>query len=298
MDGANPLITAIICSVNVDNLHRTVDNLRATAGVPIEILAFDNRGKTDGICGVYNRLAAQAKASLLLFIHEDVIFHDAGWADKIIRKMTDPSTGIVGFAGSTYKPKAYSGWYIHSIPECMRGNVDHPRAAGFKLLDRHHDISKTSFAEVVTLDGLALFMRKDVWETYPFDDVLLRGFHCYDIDISLRTYRGGLKNYVWYGVSVSHLSCGQHNASWVYETVKIHDKKWCHLLPLGSIVDVATDARYGIEAYEDYFFMMRAMHTELPIMVKLRVVFRYVCKMLTMKSYLKMPVSVFKKNQG
>lgn len=31
-----------------------------------------------------------------------------------------------------------------------------------------------------------MFVRKDVWAKYPFDEELLTGFHCYDLDFTLQ----------------------------------------------------------------------------------------------------------------
>ena len=42
------------------------------------------------------------------------------------------------------------------------------------------------FAEVVAVDGFGMFVRKEVWKANPFDEKMLTGFHCYDVDFSLQ----------------------------------------------------------------------------------------------------------------
>ena len=67
-----------------------------------------------------------------------------------------------------------------------------------------------SFEEVIVLDGLGLFVRKDVWKQYPFDEELLTGFHCYDIDFTLQIAHAHFKNYVCCSnqVLIEHFSMG------------------------------------------------------------------------------------------
>ena len=86
-------------------------------------------------------------------------------------------------AGSKVKLKCYSGWFHNNEWECTflyqkKGNKTKLEACNVFL--------ECPFEEVVTLDGLGLFVRKEVWNLYPFDEKLLIGFHCYDLDFSLQ----------------------------------------------------------------------------------------------------------------
>ena len=70
------------------------------------------------------------------------------------------------------------------------------------------------FAEVVAVDGFGMFVRKEVWKAYPFDEKMLTGFHCYDVDFSLQiAVSKRYRNYVCCSpeVQVEHLSEGNYN---------------------------------------------------------------------------------------
>ena len=46
---------------------------------------------------------------------------------------------------------------------------------GMTELRAHHAYLERPFEEVVALDGLGMFVRKEVWEGYPFDEVMASG---------------------------------------------------------------------------------------------------------------------------
>lgn len=132
--------------------------------------------------------------SLSVFVHEDVKFHSVGWGKCIEKKLKEPDCGVIGFAGSKVKLKCYSGWgdvykwdvifYYQSV-----GTETQFRVASVTM--------EHPFKEVLVLDGFAMFVRKDVWAKYPFDEKLLTGFHCYDLDFTLQIAADRCyKNYV------------------------------------------------------------------------------------------------------
>ena len=91
------------------------------------------------------------------------------------------------------------------------------------------------FKEVLVLDGFAMFVRKDVWAKYPFDEELLTGFHCYDLDFTLQIAADRCyKNYVCCSseVLIEHSSQGNFNQSWYQDTIKMHKLKWNKMLPM------------------------------------------------------------------
>ncbi|MFR9597332.1 MAG: glycosyltransferase, partial [Rikenellaceae bacterium] len=104
------MVSIIVCSINPELAESFRENVLATIGVECEFIIFDNRGTGLGICEVYNRCAEQAKYDYLLFAHEDILFGTQNWGAIIIEKLSDPTTGAIGFAGCTVKSKRYSGW--------------------------------------------------------------------------------------------------------------------------------------------------------------------------------------------
>lgn len=279
-----PSLTAIICSVNPDNLSRTKENLCKTAGVEIEVLGLDNRERKWSICKVYNHLAAQAQSDNLLFVHEDVLFMSDNWGQEVIDKLSEPTTGVIGFAGATYKCKAYSGWLLESLKSSMRCNINNPDAS-YSLHIRGKEMNPDdAFARVVTVDGLAMFMRKGVWENNPFDESLLGGFHCYDVDMSLTLAYAGYYNYIWFTPSVLHLSLGSYDTNWIHWSIVAHDAKWSEMLPM-SVTGIARKDKRRCEAHEDFFFMTRSRNSNIAESEKRRLQRRYLMRSLVHPAY-------------
>ncbi len=254
------MLSIVICSISAERLARIKENISATVGrCEYEIIAIDNNELHGSITEVYNRGAGKAKFPYLLFIHEDVIFHTAGWGNIIEKKLAEPDCGVIGFAGSKIKLRSYSGWYQIYEYTCtllyqLRGNS--------LILESANVPADKDFDEVCVLDGLAMFVRRDVWQEYRFDDVNLKGFHCYDIDFSLRiAAERKYRNYVCCTplVMVEHYSGGTMNSAWYRDTIKMHKTVWKELLPFVT-EDVKIDKR-EIERLDEknFNFFVRRM---------------------------------------
>ena len=225
------MLSIIICSVSPERLEETKSNFEKTIGkVKYEIISHDNRSDKFPIAKVYNLCARKANFNNLFFVHEDVRFLEYGWGEKIEEKLKEPDCGVIGFTGSVLKTAAYSGWslgfpkydvsYYHSINE------------GKQIINNANLTSEEGFKEVVTLDGLGMFVRKDVFEQYPFDEQALTGFHCYDLDFTMQIARSGFYRNWCCHCDVLHLSNGSFDENWRRSIVSIHDNKWSGFLPL------------------------------------------------------------------
>lgn len=104
------MISMIVCSVDPAKLEKFCENVLMTVGCPCEFVVHDNRETGYGITHVYNLCAAKAKGEYLCFAHEDIFFRTPDWGERIVSLLQRPATGVVGFAGSTAKLAAYSGW--------------------------------------------------------------------------------------------------------------------------------------------------------------------------------------------
>lgn len=219
------MISIIVCSVNPAKLAELKGNIKRTigTGVEYEIIAVDNRRESRPITVVYNEAASKATYPYLLFIHEDAGFEQENWYARISGKLSEKSTGIIGFAGSKVMFDLPGGWGMS--PNWMVMNLNQ---CG-KILRLHAGEDK-DFSEVVSLDGFAMFVRKDVWAESRFDEERLKGFHCYDVDFSLRV---SLKytNYVCMDVLPYHNSPGNFNRDWFDTTLKIYQSQWKSMLP-------------------------------------------------------------------
>ena len=186
------MFSIIVCSISPHKAEALKRNIGNTASMPFEMLIFDNRQVGMGICAVYNKMAEQAKYNNLLFVHEDIVFHTSGWDRVLADKFAEADCGVIGFAGGTSKYPFPYGWgsskrFIH------RNYIQ-----DFSISESKHikESADEPFTEVITLDGMFLAARKDVWSKCRFDDKTFSGFHSYDTDFSTSVYVAGFKNYV------------------------------------------------------------------------------------------------------
>ena len=97
----NGMISIIVCSINPDAAEKLKRNIAATIGnMEYEVIVFDNRTSGYGICKVYNSCAEKSRYDFLCFLHEDVQFDTIAWGEKIVRTLSEPECGAIGFAGS------------------------------------------------------------------------------------------------------------------------------------------------------------------------------------------------------
>lgn len=227
------MLSIIICSISQEKLSQVKANIAKTIGVEYEVIAIDNLKCKYSITKAYNEGARKAKYPFLLFVHEDVLFHSSHWGSFIEDKLKEPDCGIIGFAGSKMLMDVYSGWTQSGEWESFF--LFQKLKTGKTVLHASNVDLHLPFEEVISLDGLAMFVRKDVWEEFLFDEVHLTGFHCYDLDFSLRVASSKkYKNYVStsFNVVVEHLSPGNYNKSWYVDTVRMFRTQWKGLLPL------------------------------------------------------------------
>ncbi len=219
------MLSIIVCSRNSSKLAELSNNIAETIGYGIEyeIIPIHNHTKPRPIAEAYNQGASQAQYPYLLFIHEDAGFITNDWLPIIEKKLAEPDCGIIGFAGSKIMFNIPGGWGMD--PKWMVVNVFE---CGVNI--KINSDPRVAFTEVVTLDGYAMFVRRDVWQNNPFDEKLLRGFHCYDVDFSLQVSRG-YKNYVCNSIESYHNSKGNFDKEWLKQTLQIYDEKWCKILP-------------------------------------------------------------------
>lgn len=221
------MFSIIVCSIDPDSAATLKKSIEATATMPFEVIVFDNRAIGDGICQVYNHCAAQAKYDMLCFVHEDIIFHSVGWDKVLAQKLSEADCGVIGFAGGTTKYPYLYGW--QSIRPFTRKH--YLKGTKGKKPSLRCSKSFLDYSQVVTLDGMCLCVRRDIWQKHNFDSTTFTGFHSYDTDFTTSIFVGGYKNYVCNRVEVEHLSTGSFSVSWL-ESVKLYINKWSAKLPL------------------------------------------------------------------
>lgn len=220
------MISIIVCSINPARAEAFRTNVLETIGLPCEFIIYDNREAGDSITHVYNHCAEKAKGEYLCFAHEDIFFRTPNWGERIVSLLQKPTTGVVGFAGSMAKLATYSGW--GSMRRYTRYNyVQRFRDGSIKFFIANPD--KIPASPVIVLDGMCLFMRREVWDEIRFDEVTFQGFHLYDLDISMAVGQKYV-NYVTNDVLLEHFSEGSYDQSWLDDTARFH-RKWADRLP-------------------------------------------------------------------
>lgn len=226
------MISIIICSVSEEMLANISLNIEKTIGVPYEIIAYDNSLGKKGICEVYNNGANIAKFEILCFTHEDIEYQTKDWGKIVLDIFYErQNVGIIGVVGSSYKASIPSGWgaegfegettYSNYIQSYKRKN------AKTELI--HHNPGKENLANVSCVDGMWICTTKSIVMQKPFDEELLKGFHCYDIDFCLNVGQD-YDVLVTFNILMRHFSEGSFDKHWLSDTLNIHEK-WKNILP-------------------------------------------------------------------
>ncbi|WDF68964.1 glycosyltransferase [Sphingobacterium oryzagri] len=221
------MISIIISSYNDDLFEQVCDSIETTIGSVYEIVKISNKGKF-GITTAYNLGVQRAKFDILVFCHEDVLFHTANWGLKLIEKFSiNKKLGLAGFAGSRYKPFNISGWFIDDpdilVYNMFESNYKQP-TVDKRLIN---NITEDTF--VSCIDGFFMASTKSVMNGCLFDEKLLEGYHGYDLDISLCI--GQRFDIMVIGdISIEHRSYGKIDGNWVTDIIKVN-QKWQASLP-------------------------------------------------------------------
>lgn len=161
------------------------------------------------------------------YIHDDLVCMEKDWDVRVANEFKDPKVGIVGFAGALGhgSPKMYEEPY--KVSNMARQNF----ISNMKDAERHGG-RFTGGCDVVVLDGMALFVRREVLEKvggWPQDGTV--GYFLYSEWICCMARRMGYKIRL-VGVACDHLggkSTGlnpiakfnyEEEHRWLYENFK------------------------------------------------------------------------------
>lgn len=260
------MISIIICSINKNFAQQVQSNIIDTVGVPCEVIVTDNTVNSMPITQVYNLGASKAKYDTLCFVHEDVLFETQGWGVKILEYFNqNKKLGLVGVGGSKYKSKTPSGWFC-GLQEFDCCNISHLDRAGNTELLLMNPEKGSRLQQVVTVDGVFMCCPKNVWSEIKFDDVLLRDFHLYDLDFSLRVSEV-YESAVTYEIDILHIVKGNHYGDrWLESTLKWH-KHFNKRLP----VNITNSGKKNlIESHIVRIWLIRLKHERITLKNKLK----------------------------
>ncbi len=256
------MLSIIICSVNSDQRNQLIQNIQETVGIPYEVLAIENHINPRGISAVYNEGVRRARFEHLCFVHEDVRFFTVNWGSILLDIFKDSQLGLVGVAGAAHKPKLPSGWGAEGLADRLVkiNMIQHFKRKNQPPSLQYQNTELEKLAQVACVDGLFLASTKNIMERIPFDEILLKGFHGYDIDLSLAIGQY-YKVAVTYDILVEHLSEGTLNKDWIESSILIH-KKWNHLLPVS--VGYISKKEKTICEKKTFRFLMKVMKDHVP----------------------------------
>ncbi|MDD3490824.1 MAG: glycosyltransferase [Paludibacter sp.] len=224
------MLSVIICSKNRMLAPDFVKNIANTIGSEYELVHIDNSDTKYSIYKAYNEGVKLCKYDNLCFLHEDVHFHSKDWGKKIIEHLQTPNVGICGVAGRDFVSKVPAAWNKKlSGVNIIQSDKLGIRRTRRKLIPGDY---KNPLREVITLDGVIMCCRKDIFEKISFDESI-GGFHGYDFDICIQSAVHGYQNYVMYDIVMEHFSRGNPNADYYRALIKVF-RKWKNSLPLFS----------------------------------------------------------------
>ncbi|TRO63918.1 glycosyltransferase [Christiangramia sabulilitoris] len=213
------MISIVVCSVNEDLYKSLSLNIEKTIGdLEFELIKIENNREQKSIAEAYNKGLSISKFDLVVFAHEDILFHTQEWGVLLSSIFeADKTVGLLGVAGSSIKTNYPTGWWENSQEFLNKYVLQHYPNGEINLMDA--GFKNASSKEVIIIDGLFMALRK--MEGVSFDE-RMKGFHFYDQSISLRIRNAGYKVMVSNKILIEHLSYGVKDDVWLKASVKFH----------------------------------------------------------------------------
>ena len=225
------MISIIISSAKSAFLQQVSENVAATIGVPFEIIATDNSNGEQGICAVYNKGMLKARYDILCFMHEDILIKTNNWGQVIVSLFkNDPQLGLVGVAGSSYKPLTPSGWGGMGVNTTYVNIIQSFKHKKKESKHIYRNPNNERISKVACVDGVWMCTTKSVMKEIMFDEITFKGFHGYDLDFSLSVGQK-YKVAVTFEILLDHFSEGVYDKTWMRESLIFHNK-WHRHLPI------------------------------------------------------------------
>ncbi|WP_417939609.1 glycosyltransferase [Flavobacterium sp. RS13.1] len=221
------MISIVVSSYRSNFFEQFCCSVEDTIGVEYEIIKIDNPNLM-GICEAYNLGASKANFTIILFSHEDVIFKSLNWGKEIKNIFnSDEKIGLIGLAGCKVKSCVPSGWYTERDKflayNFIQSNFKDPNLKSI-------NINITCTTEVATIDGFFMVTKKEIVSKILFNESLLKGYHGYDLDISLAVGQN-YKVVVSHLIKVEHLSLGTPDINWFQDILKVNEN-YNEILPI------------------------------------------------------------------
>lgn len=227
------MISVITCSRSLEDFQTFERNVKATAGVPVELIRIDNSQGRYNLFQAYNEGMRQASGDLLCFAHEDIQFFTRDWGRKVEQHFAaHAEMGYLGVAGGTIFPKGADWRAMEEGGQChllQRFATLEPQPRHFTALISNKAEGK--LVEVAAIDGLWMVLRGSLAGTVRFDEDTFNGYHLYDTDSSMQVRKAGYKVYVCRDILIEHFSTGSFSEEYFAALDKCL-QKWDAMLPI------------------------------------------------------------------
>jgi GT2 family glycosyltransferase len=227
------MLSLIICSRNQDLLTQLKENIHTTIRCEYELIIIDNSHNTYSIFEAYNEGVKRARYAYLCFMHEDVLFHTLNWGNKLISHFhSDNSVGLIGVVGTHFMPKTLSYWCDTTL---ISGRLIQGQAINNEytnvLVEHTQYTHEKNFIEAAAIDGFWFAIKRDLFNDIAFDEKLYKGFHFYDMDISMQVTSINYKIIIVMDILIEHFSYGNGGPGF-RSAQKLFFKKWNGVFPV------------------------------------------------------------------
>lgn len=221
------MLSIIICSRTYAINDDLSENIKNTVGCEYELIVIDNSKNQKSIFEAYNLGISKSRGHFLCFMHDDLVFHTNNWGNILLTLFNDDKNlGLIGIAGAKVKSRMPSAWW--DCPHDQKAAILIQHFSEGRIVNWNYGFEHENNVEVVTIDGVFMAMRKN--EHIRFN-TKMKGFHNYDLNISLEYKKKNYKIIVTNEILMEHFSLGNSDEDWLLSTLKAH-KIYTNDLPI------------------------------------------------------------------
>ena len=200
-----PFISIVFCSIDDNKCSRTIALYeRLLSDCRHEIIAIRD---AHSLSEAYNCAVEKCRGEVIVLSHDDIDILDDDFAIHLCACLNNEFDAIGVVGGTTMHGPT---WASSGHPN-LRGWITHRTDSGKYMVGVLHPSAVSR--GLMTLDGVFLAARADVFKTVPFDEVMFDGFHLYDIDWSYRAAQTGFRLGTVGELMVVHDSRGKFDAA-------------------------------------------------------------------------------------
>jgi hypothetical protein len=225
------MISLVIC-LRTSQLNEALrQNIDDTIGVEYELVLIDNSKNELSIFKAYNNGIELSKYPFICFMHDDIEYLTNNWGKLAIKYFENNMVGAIGISGSPYLSFLPGPWWASGLISKYIMEVHNKTET---IVNIAYQTPIDNVLEVVALDGVWLFIRKAALKNIQFDENRFKGYHFYDLDISMQLKKSGFILLSVYDVLIKHYSMGNINYSWLKSSL-LFSFKWRNRLPMSIL---------------------------------------------------------------